>query len=132
MTAPSAKVRKVMLARDGGRCIVCGRQTDLEAQHRAAVGMGGSKAVPLIYELLTLCAEHNARAEGDLQRRALACGWKVRRWVADQSLVPVYVVWARTWFRLTREGLRVPVGDADAAVMMRSVYGDEWDEEMAA
>lgn len=128
MVAPKAKDRALMLARDGGRCVSCGATTALEAQHRGAVGMGGSKIAPLLDELLTACAADNARYEADWQTRALLAGWKVRRWVVEQGIayrVPVFVS-MHGWVLVDREGGRTVISAARARGLMVEVYGDEY------
>lgn len=129
MTAPAPVTRAVMLERDLHRCYVCGVLVSLEAQHRQAVGMGGSKIRPLVFEVITLCTVHNSAAEAELQGQALRYGWKVQKWVKDCTLVPVFDLWGRQWFRLTVEGLRLPIGWPTAMEMMRAVYGGAYDEE---
>lgn len=124
MSAPTAKVRLLMLERDGGRCAACFAQTSLEAQHRRAVGMGGSKVRPGLTDLLVLCAEHNARAEGDMQDVALRRGHKVRRWISDPGRVPVFYV-GEGWYRLKGEG-REGISPETAEEMMRAAYGAAW------
>ena len=131
MTAPTPAVRAVMLERDNEQCVACPTTVRLEAQHRQAVGMGGSGRRPGFVELVTACQEHNARFESDLQTRALAHGWKVRKWVADPGQVPVFYV-RSGWHRLTDDGMRIPISGVFASTMMRAVYGDEWDQWRAA
>lgn len=127
MSAPTPVVRAVMLERDVHRCVKCGIRHHLEAQHRQAVGMGGSKVRPKIHELVTACSEHNARFESDLQGQALKNGWKVPKWVGDCSLVPVYYSFERAWFRLTLESTRERISLEVAIEMMHAVYGDAYD-----
>lgn len=129
MVAPKSNDRAEMLARDGGRCVSCGATTALEAQHRGAVGMGGSKVAPRLDELLTACAPDNAAYEGALQRVALLNGWKVRRWVVEQGIayrVPVFYAMDRGWYLVDREGVRVPISRSRARGLMVEVYGDEY------
>lgn len=113
--------------RDLEQCAACGARDGLSHQHRRAVGMGGSKAAPTFEDSLTLCIDCNGRCERDLQTRALAQGWKVRRWVQDPSLVPVLFPLTYGWARLTKAGLALPISAAEAAAMMRDVYGTQWD-----
>lgn len=123
MSAPTPVVRAVMLERDANRCVRCGHLHRLEAQHRQAVGMGGSKVRPTLVELVTACSSCNARFEADLQTQALRSGWKVARWVSDPSLVPVHYAFERAWFVLGAEGTRERVTLEKAMEMMRAVYG---------
>ncbi|MBF4625517.1 hypothetical protein [Clavibacter sp. VKM Ac-2872] len=126
MSAPTAKVRGLMLARDLDRCAACGGRMHLEAQHRQATGMGGRILRPSITELLTLCSTCNTAAEGGLQRRALASGWKVRRWVRIPEAVPVFYTLERTWHVLLGNGTRQPIDAALADYTMRAIYGPDY------
>lgn len=131
---PTPIVRAHTYERDGERCCSCGARTGLQYQHRDAVGMGGSKIRPLLEEGVTSCSVCNPAYEGALQHVALKYGWKVRGWVKGRfetlSVVPVYYLLERTWYRLTRDGLRVPVSKAEAMAMMHEVYGEQYDEEL--
>lgn len=129
MAAPSQRVRGQVLLRDGSQCVSCGTRTSpLEMQHRQAVGVGGSKHRPLAHELATACSRCNMRFESDLQTRALVFGWKVRRWVAQPGLVPMFNRARGQWGLLTSLGGFVPVTPAAAHARMREVYGPEWDQ----
>ncbi|MFA5606625.1 MAG: hypothetical protein WDA07_05500 [Leucobacter sp.] len=90
--------------------------------------MGGSKLRPSITDSLTLCIDCNGRCERDLQIKALAYGVKVRRWVKDPSAVPVLYPFIWGWARLTEDGRAEPITPEEAAVMMRDVYGTQWEE----
>lgn len=124
MVEPSPAIRTVTYERDRHRCVSCGSQRNLTYQHRQAVGMGGSHLRPQLYDGVTACAQHNARFEADLQLDALKLGWKVRGWVKDCSLVPVYYVTDRSWYRLDRYGERHRISRVEAVNMMRDVYGN--------
>lgn len=130
MSAPLPVVRAVMLERDQHRCAACAARSLLEAQHRQAVGAGGSKIRPTLTQLVTLCTFCNEAVEHTLQAVALKNGWKVRGWVTDCSLVPVWYVFERTWYRLTVEGARVRLTVEQAMQMMVEVYGPEYDPEL--
>jgi hypothetical protein len=132
MTEPKTHVRAVTYERDGHRCVSCGAFTNLQFQHRQATGMGGSRVRPLFVDGVTSCARCNPRYESDLHQAALRFGWKVPRWVDAPGLVPVWCVWARSWFRLTRVGTREPVSGKVALEMMHEVYGPQYDEWMQA
>jgi hypothetical protein len=129
MVAPSPKDRGLVLLRDGQACVSCGARTSpLEMQHRQRVGAGGSKVRPLPHELATACALCNMRFESDLQTVALACGWKVRTWVAGVERVPMFNRTRAAWGLLTPEGGVARLSAAAAAAQMREVYGpEEWD-----
>lgn len=130
MTTPTPVVRAVTYERDDHRCVSCGTLATITYQHRAAEGMGGRKARPRLEEGLTACAVCNAAYEGFLQVRALAYGWKVRRFVVEQGLaaqVPVRYALSG-WHLLFNDGRRVPIKEGTAVEMMRTVYGPVWDE----
>lgn len=128
MSAPTPSVRKDMYERDHDQCVACGTPDTLTHQHRRAVGMGGSKIRPTITDSLTLCAVDNYLAEHSNQTKALAYGWKVRKWVEDPADVPVYYPGRHGWARLTLGGEALAITDEDAAQMMHDVYGEEWDQ----
>lgn len=124
MTAPTAEIRDGVYLRDGFRCVMCGA-LEKTFQHRRAVGMGGSRNVPTAVDGLTLCLTCNVACERELQGKALANGWKVRRWVTSPERVPVYFPHEFSWYRL--DGLnRIRISAAVAMEMGCSVYGDEW------
>lgn len=125
MSAPAPVVRAVVYERDGHRCISCGATRNLSFQHRQAVGMGGSKRLPSLVEGLTACMPCNAAYEAHLSDQALRYGWKVPRWVTDCSLVPVF---DQQWFRLDRDGWRIPIGWPTAVALMRDAYGPEYED----
>lgn len=126
MAAPTEKVRAGVLRRDDDKCVRCGERVGLEMHHRARVGMGGSRVRPAFPELLTVCATCNAGFESDLQDEALAYGWKVKTW-ACPGLVPVYLGSARRWVLLSFSGEYLPISTAAAHILMRGMYGDDWD-----
>lgn len=124
MSAPTTETRTGVYLRDGNRCVMCGAR-DLTFQHRRAVGNGGSRNVPTAVDGLTLCMVCNQACEAELQMKALANGWKVRRWVTCPERVPVFFPHEFSWFRL--EGIRrVRISSAVAMEMGCSVYGDDW------
>lgn len=134
MSSPTPAVRAVTYERDDHRCVSCGTLGPIQYQHRAAEGMGGRLARPRLEEGLTACALCNAGYEAHLQARALARGWKVRRWVVEQGKaaeVPVRYALGG-WFLLSTDGVRIPISRARAVEMMHAVYGDEWNEWEAA
>lgn len=124
MSAPTERVRLDVYTRDRYRCASCGARQGLSYQHRAAVGMGGSRLLPTVVGGLTLCVPCNVACEGHLQASALTFGWKIRRW-QDATRVPVFSFPEMTWFRL--EGLeRCEISPEIAIEMMCAAHGDEW------
>jgi len=134
VTAPSPAVRAVTYERDGHRCVSCATLHNLQFQHRAAVGMGGSERLPKYPEGVTSCAICNPAYEAHRQTEALFRGWKVRRWVAEANAVaqvPVFYVFDG-WHMLNADATRTPIGADVAAILMQQVYGGEWAEWRAA
>jgi hypothetical protein len=118
--------------RDGAQCVVCAARDALSFQHRQAVGMGGSKHRPTCVEGLTACVPCNEAFEHRLQRIALLRGWKVRSWVEDAGLVPVWYPLLGGWHVLRGEGREWVSADAARALMV-DVYGNEYERwDMAA
>ncbi len=130
MAAPSARVRGLVLLRDGSQCVSCGTRTSpLEMQHRQRVGMGGNKRRPEPHELATACSTCNRRFESDLQTRGLTFGWKVRalgKW--EPGLVPMFTTGRQQWGLMTSTGGFIPITSAAAHQRMREVYGPQWDQ----
>ncbi|PPG35188.1 hypothetical protein C5E10_06245 [Pseudoclavibacter sp. RFBG4] len=134
MSAPTQSVRRNVYLRDAERCVRCAATVLLSFQHRAAVGMGGTRAKPTAEEGVTACLECNARFEGDLQAVALANGWKVPRWVQKLGRiadVPVFYAPEGRWFILAGRG-RDAITSAQAKALMRDVYGLEQYDQMEA
>jgi hypothetical protein len=129
---PTPATRAVTYERDGHRCVSCGAWVHLQYQHRAAVGMGGSKVRPLFVDGLTSCATCNPAYEHALQAKALRFGWKVPQWVRERGRVadvPVYYLLERTWCRLLTDGRRIRITRAAAMQLMHEVYGESYDDE---
>jgi hypothetical protein len=132
MSDPTPVTRAVTYERDNHRCATCGTIRNLQYQHRAAVGAGGSKIRPGLVDGITSCAICNPAYEGRLQAMALRYGWKVRSWVRDRDLmgdVPVYYLVERKWYQLTAEGERKHITTQRAMWLMHAVYGDQYDPE---
>ncbi len=125
MAKPTKETREAMYIRDGYRCLMCGAIEPLSFGHRRAVGMGGSLILPPPIDGVTQCIVCNGLCENSMQDRALATGWKVRRWVQNPELVPVYYPLEFAWHRL--EGTRrIRISSEVAMEMGCRVYGDEW------
>lgn len=128
MADPTPAVRQAVYQRDMFRCVLCGATGSLTFQHRQAVGMGGSKVRPSISDGVTLCASCNRDVEGHLQTEAVVYGVKVRRWVTDPGLVPVFNMPLRLWTRQPSDGsYEPPLHPCEAFAAMRAIYGHEWD-----
>ena len=114
---PSGSVKR-MQERDGHKCVACGTPFDLTPQHRANRGMGGSKRVHGLSNLVTMCKRHNEQLESDPEFAELGrrMGWKVKR----NSGPPAseIAVWSRPelgWFLLADDGSRLRLPDDSSA-----------------
>lgn len=87
--------------------------------------MGGSGERPSVDDGVTACLPCNEAYEHALQREALRCGWKVRRWVREPSVVPVFEAWSGVWWVLDREGGRWQASSGQALRLTEAVYGIE-------
>ena len=123
MTAPTAKLRKSIYARDGHACMDCGTNYQLTFQHREASGHGGRgrKAPPLTAaEGITLCLRCNEACEAEGQTRAFMLGYKTRRNRGNfpAHRIPVYERSTRFWWLLDEDGGREAIQPAFAAELL--------------
>lgn len=131
MADPTPYVREAVYNRDGRMCVSCGARGPLTFQHRQAVGMGGSRMLPIAEEGVTACLDCNTAFEGRLQTKALANGWKAPRWTIA-SEVPVNYPhtdggFPRGWSLLV-DDQRHPLPEERAIAIMRRIYGDTFDK----
>lgn len=105
-------VREAVLARDGDSCCSCGRSGSLELNHRINRGMGGSKLLDYIANLVTMCSGCNTalEADGSFRESGLRMGWKVQSW-DDPHRVPVYFQPFREWRLLNDKATFVVITD---------------------
>jgi hypothetical protein len=119
-TGPSAKVRALVLARDGYACVCCGRSVigqPYSLQHRKRRSQGGDNSPSNLITVLgtgsTGCHERidSRREPGDE-----ANGYTVRSW-DDPELVPVtfFSQGSGVTLWLTRDGKRTAVDPNEAA-----------------
>lgn len=113
-TGPAPDVKTAVRARDGDRCVICGRpdtSTDpLVVHHRRGRGSGGSSdpATNRAPNLLMLCAHHNQWLEDCTSPDHYTHGWKVHRnGQHPPSSVPVLYADGRR-YRLTDDARKVP------------------------
>jgi hypothetical protein len=118
MTDPGKKLREEVYRRDGYRCVVCG-SPNITFQHRQASGQGGrgSKAPKLTAaDGLSACLLDNQAFEADLQTRAIANGWKVKRFTpVPAAEVPVWYRVEQQWYLLNPDGSRDPLTEEQAS-----------------
>lgn len=102
-TGPTPAQRHEVIARDGGRCVACGKAVvDPESfepwqqyslQHRSARGMGGTKnpAANASANLLLMCGTGTTGCHGEAEHnpeQAAENGYRVASW-EDPAAVPV-------------------------------------------
>ncbi|WP_291053671.1 hypothetical protein [Herbiconiux sp.] len=127
MVAPTAAVRLEVYDRDQWCCVSCGARDQLQFQHRRRTGMGGSRIEVAVADGLASCPTCNPAYEHEMQTAALFHGWKVRSWVKQPELVPVFYVPEMSWWRLTVTGERYELSPARVGAFMAEVYGEEWE-----
>lgn len=89
-------------------CIHCGADDTLQTHHRQNRGMGGSKKLDRLDNLIRICAWLNYMMEqdADVAAEARDMGWKLGSW--DGFDTPVFDKTLQTWFILTADGRKVP------------------------
>jgi hypothetical protein len=89
------------LRRDGGGCVHCGETERLSPQHRAGRGMGGSKLLDRVSNIIVLCSDLNSRIESDAEIAdyARVNGWKISR-QDDPEFMPVWYATEGRWYYL--------------------------------
>ena len=107
-----SRTRERVFERDGYMCVDCGTPYGLSVQHRVSKGIGGSKTLDRMSNLLTMCVTHNCLLESDAEyaERGREYGWKVHRnRTVKPEDVPVYYRPLRVWFYLASDGSRLRV-----------------------
>lgn len=117
MTGPTRKVRAEVIRRDGGMCVVTGRQVvdpdtlvpfvEYSLQHRRARGAGGSKdpVTNSPVNLVLVEGTGTTGAHGEIESRrewARSCGYAVPQW-RDPADVPV-LHWVHGWSWIRPDG----------------------------
>tara|TARA_R110000822_G_scaffold272480_1_gene395026 strand:- start:494 stop:823 length:330 start_codon:yes stop_codon:yes gene_type:complete len=85
-------------------CWHCGDENDLVPHHRINRGMGGSKALDNLQNVILVCASYNGMMESDSRTATLAreLGHKVSKF--SNSDVPVFDNIMQTWYLLDVTG----------------------------
>ena len=96
----------LLRARDS-HCWHCGATDDLVPHHRKNRGMGGSKLLDGLDNLMLVCAFWNGEMESTSADAAAARGWghKLSAWEATNR--PVFDIPTSTWYTLLEDGTRV-------------------------
>ena len=104
--ALSRKSLTLLRARDS-HCWHCGATDDLVPHHRKNRGMGGSKLLDGLDNLMLVCAFWNGEMESTSADAAAARGWghKLATWEATNR--PVFDIPTSTWYTLLEDGTRV-------------------------
>ncbi len=85
-------------------CWHCGAESDLVPHHRANRGIGGSRVLDGLQNLIMVCAAYNGAMESDadVARLAREYGHKLSKFMSPSQ--PLFDVWARKWYVLDEKG----------------------------
>jgi 5-methylcytosine-specific restriction endonuclease McrA len=99
-------IRKLIERRDSA-CFHCGSSQDLVIHHRRNRGMGGSKLLDTLDNLMMVCAVYNGAMESDpvVARQARAWNHKLPVW--EKENLPVFDRLGGWWYLLP-DGSREP------------------------
>lgn len=104
--ALSKKTLKLLFDRDS-HCWHCGREDDLVPHHRINRGMGGSKKLDGLQNLILVCAVWNGEMESVSRAAQTARGWKHKLSVWDSVDLPVFDAYSFSWYVLMPDGSKV-------------------------
>ena len=104
--ALSRKSLTLLRARDT-HCWHCGATDDLIPHHRKNRGMGGSKLLDGLDNLMLVCAFYNGEMESTSQTAIAARGWghKIPAW--GDTREPVFDCTVFRWYTLLKNGTKV-------------------------
>lgn len=109
------KIIKLLRNRDEA-CWHCGTDDDtLVPHHRVSRGMGGSKLLDTLDNLILVCSRYNGDMESNQTVAAAARGWghKLSAW--ESLEFPVFDCTKFTWYVLDTDGGKVEVNFQDNA-----------------
>lgn len=106
MGMSSTEVNRIVVARDGWKCVHCGTASNLSIQHRRGRGAGGSKLLNTPDNLAAMCWQSNSGMESDADEKseASARGWHIDRADPREAWeVPMWR-WPGDWVELLPDG----------------------------
>lgn len=85
-------------------CWHCGAESDLVPHHRANRGMGGSKALDNLQNVILICSAYNGEMESNADTAALArdLGHKLSKFMSPSA--PVFDKFSYRWYFLDDKG----------------------------
>lgn len=85
-------------------CWHCGVDSDLVPHHRANRGMGSSKVLDTLQNVILVCSRYNGLMESDasVANQARDLGHKLSKFASPTA--PVFDNWAKKWFTLDEKG----------------------------
>ena len=85
-------------------CWHCGEVNDLVPHHRINRGMGGSKVLDNLQNIILVCAEYNGlmESDADVAKSARELGHKVSKF--SNSSVPLFDNISQSWYLLDATG----------------------------
>lgn len=85
-------------------CWHCGEVNDLVPHHRINRGMGGSKVLDNLQNIILVCAEYNGlmESDADVANSARELGHKVSKF--SNSSVPLFDNISQSWYQLDVTG----------------------------
>lgn len=104
-----SKAMKDKLKQRDPYCMHCGEDVELVIHHRRNRGMGGSKELDRMSNLMRICAPYNTLIESSATAADVAreMGHKLRQW--DDFSEPVYDECNGKWYQLDDVGNKAEV-----------------------
>lgn len=95
-------------------CWHCGATADLVPHHRKNRGMGGSRNLDVLSNLVLVCSLYNGAMESDstVQSTARELGHKLRQ--SDLLSKPLFDNVGKQWFTLDNEGNKIAVSQGSS------------------
>jgi hypothetical protein len=85
-------------------CWHCGVESDLVPHHRANRGMGSSKVLDTLQNVILVCSQYNGLMESDasVANQARDLGHKLSKFASPTA--PVFDNWGKRWYFLDEKG----------------------------